>query len=170
MVPIVKSLPSYIKDTNHALEIFRHFNFSGENKLIFTIDITSLYTVISNNERLHTLRFFFDQRTIKGPSSETLLRLAELVLTLNCCSFADNHYKQVNGVAMGSKMGPTYANLFVSYIENQLFNQFNSTKPELYGGYIGDCIGATSKFQLMATAYLPVCTTNLQIPQSIMNI
>ena len=52
MVPIVKSLPSYIKDldTNHALEIFRDFNFSGGNKLIFTqMDITSLYTVIPNN-------------------------------------------------------------------------------------------------------------------------
>ena len=120
MVPIVKSFPSYIKDTNHALEICRHFNFSGENKLIFTIDITSLYTVIPNNERLQTLRLFFDQRTIKGPSSEPLLRLAELVLTLNCFSFADNHYKQVTGVAMGSKMGPSYANLFVGYIENQL--------------------------------------------------
>ena len=104
MVPIVKSLPSYIKDTNHALEIFRDFNFSCENKLIFTMDITSFYTVIPNNEGLQALRFFFDQRTIKEPSSETLLRLAELVLTLNCCSFADNHYKQVNGVAMGTKM------------------------------------------------------------------
>ena len=59
MVPIVKSLPSYIKDTNHALEIFRDFNFSGENKLNFTVDITSLYTVIPNNEGLQALRFFF---------------------------------------------------------------------------------------------------------------
>ena len=84
MVPIVKSLPSYIKDTNHALEIF------------------------PNNEGLQVLRLFFDQRTIYEPSSETLLRLAELVLTLNCFSFADNPYKQVNGVAIGTKMGPTY--------------------------------------------------------------
>jgi len=52
MVPIVKSLLSYIKDTNHTLEIFRDFNFSGKNKLIFTMDITSLYTVIPNNEGL----------------------------------------------------------------------------------------------------------------------
>ena len=108
------------------------------------MDITSLYTVIPNNEGLQALIFFFDQRTIKEPSSETLLRLAELVLTLNCFSFADNHYKQVNGVAMGTKMGPSYANLFVGYIENQFFNQFNGTKPELYGRYIDDCIGATS--------------------------
>ena len=41
-------------------------------------------------------------------------------------------------------MGPSYANLFVGYIENQFFNQFNGTKPELYGRYIDDCSGATS--------------------------
>ena len=52
--------------------------------------------------------------------------------------------KQVNGVAMGTKMGPSYANLFVGYFENQFFNQFNGTKPELYGRYIDDCIGVTS--------------------------
>ena len=108
------------------------------------MDITSLYTVIPNNEGLQALRFFFDQRTIKEPSSETLLRLAELVLTLKCFSFADNYYKQVNGVAMGTKMGPSYANLFVGYIENKFFKQFNGTKPEPYGRYIDDCIGATS--------------------------
>ena len=107
MTPIVKSPPSYIKDSNHALEIFHNFNFSGENKIIFTMDIPSLYTVIPNNEGPQALKYFFNQRPIKKPSSETLLRLAELVLTLNCFSFGDNHYKQINGVAMGTKMGPT---------------------------------------------------------------
>ena len=34
------------------------------------------------------------------PSSETLIRLAELVLTLNCFSFDYNYYQQINGVAM----------------------------------------------------------------------
>ena len=47
MTPIVKSLPSYIKDSNHALEIFHNFNFSGEKKIIFTMDMTSLYTYYS---------------------------------------------------------------------------------------------------------------------------
>ena len=41
MAPIVKTLPSYIKDSQHALEIFRDFNFLGEDKLIFTMDISS---------------------------------------------------------------------------------------------------------------------------------
>ena len=45
---------------------------------------------------------------------------------------------------MGTKMGPSYANLFVGFIENQFFSQYHSPKPELYGRYIDDCIGATS--------------------------
>ena len=65
------------------------------------MDITSLYTVISDDEGLRALKHFFDHRTVKEPSSETLLRLAELVLTLNCFSFGGNYYKQTNGVAMG---------------------------------------------------------------------
>ena len=61
MAPIVKSLPSYIKDSQHALEIFRDFNFLGQDKLIFTMDISSLYTVIPNSEGLLALKYFFDQ-------------------------------------------------------------------------------------------------------------
>ena len=58
MVPIIKSFQSYIKDTNHALEIFHGFHFSGENKLFFTIHITSLNTFIASNEGLQALTFF----------------------------------------------------------------------------------------------------------------
>ena len=86
MVPIVKTLPSYIKEIQYALEIFRDFNFLGQNKFVFTMDITSLNAVIPNDEGLWALKHFFDHCTVKEPCSETLLRLAELVLTLNCFS------------------------------------------------------------------------------------
>ena len=66
MAPIVKTLPSYIKDSQHALEIFRDFSFLGQNKLIFTMDITSLYTVIPKDEDLQALEQFFDHRTDMG--------------------------------------------------------------------------------------------------------
>ena len=60
ILPIVRSLPSYrVKDSQHALQVFRDFNFLGEDKLIFSIDITSLYTVIPNGEGLLALKHFF---------------------------------------------------------------------------------------------------------------
>ena len=62
-------------------------------------------------------KFFSIIALLREPSSETLLRLAELILTLNCFSFGGNYYKQ-NGVAMGPKIGPSYANLFVGFSEH----------------------------------------------------
>ena len=41
-------------------------------------------------------------------------------------------------------MGLNYANLFVGYVEEQIFSQFDDPNPELFGRYIGDCLGATS--------------------------
>ena len=69
-----------------------------------------------------------------------------LFLTSSKCSRKRSReiFKQINGVAMGTKMGPNYANLFAGYVEEQIFNQFNSPKPELFGRYIDDCLGATS--------------------------
>ena len=88
-----------------------HVTVSGEHfSLFFTF-------LPPNGEGLLALKHFF-LRTVKEPSSKTLLRVAELVLTLDCFSFADGYYTQINGVAMGTKIGPSYANLFVAYIEH----------------------------------------------------
>ena len=76
--------------------------------------------------------------------TKKLLRLAELVVTLNCFLFGDNYYKQIKGVAMGTKMGPSYANLLVGFIENKFFSNYHGQKPDLYKRYIDDCVGATS--------------------------
>ena len=51
---------------------------------------------------------------------------------------------QVNSVAMGTKMGANYANLLDGSVEEQIFNQFDGPKPELFGRCIDDYLGATS--------------------------
>ena len=81
------------------------------------MDIKSLYTVIPHHEGLKALKFFFDKRPTQEPSTTTLIRMAELVLTLNNFSFDGEHYQQISGVAMGTKMDPNYANFFVGFVE-----------------------------------------------------
>ena len=110
-----------LKLPNHFLrrrdEDVKRCNIHNENKFVFTQEIE----IAKNGEGLLALKHFFIYvNTVKEPncSSETLLRLAELVLTLNCFSSADSYYKQISGVAMGSKMGPSNVNLFVGYIEH----------------------------------------------------
>ena len=103
--PIVQDLPTYVKDSSHALRIFKEFTFTGPNKYLFTMDVKSLYTCIPHNDGLQPLKFFLDKRPHQSPPTTTLLRLAELVLTTNAFSFNSQYYLQKSGVAMGSKLG-----------------------------------------------------------------
>ena len=63
------------------------------------------------------------------PPTHTLLRMAELVLTLNFFVFNGEHYEQISDVAMRSKLGPNYACLFVGHIEEQMLRYRNKTRP-----------------------------------------
>ena len=81
--PFVRSLDSYVKDTTHMLNILDSFRFRDVDgqRLIFTMDcIKSLYTVIPNDGGLRTLQYYLDKREILEPPTDTLLRVAELVL------------------------------------------------------------------------------------------
>eukprot|EP00061_Rhincodon_typus_P006081 g26335.t1 len=64
------------------------------------------------SDSLKALHFFLSRRSNQPPSTDTLIRLTELVLTLNCFSFNSSHSLQTKGVAMGIRMGPSYACLF----------------------------------------------------------
>ena len=108
------------------------------------MDIKSLYTVIPNNDGLLALTHFLNKRTEFQPPTHTLVRLAELVLTLNTFSFNGDYYQQTGGVAMGSRFGPNYACLFVGHIEEQIFQQYRGKTPDLYKRYIDDIVGAAS--------------------------
>ena len=41
-------------------------------------------------------------------------------------------------------MGPNYANLFVGFVEKQIFEQYTDTIPDYLGRYIDDCLGTAS--------------------------
>eukprot|EP00061_Rhincodon_typus_P018767 g48076.t1 len=108
------------------------------------MDIKSLYTCIPHADGLKALHFFLYCRPNQPPSTINLIALTELVLTLNNFSFNSSHFVQVKGVAMDTCMGPSYACLFVGYMEQFLFQCYMSTIPLLFLRYIGDYIGAVS--------------------------
>ena len=140
---LVRNLETYGEDTNHALRIFNDFHFdnttAGE-RFLYTMDIKSLYTVIPNKSGLEALAYFLNKRPVLDPPTSTLTRLAELVLTLNAFTLNGDFYQQIGGVAMGSKMGPNYACLFVGYVEDQIASQYHGLVPQLHKSYIDDVI------------------------------
>ena len=145
--PLVQSLPTYVKDSTHTLHLIEEFNSNPQTvpTYLFTLDVQSLYTSIPHQDGLKALSFFLDQRPILEPPTSTLLRLAELVLTLNTFSFDNHSYSQVKGVAMGTKMGPSYACLFMGHFEHLFLQQFRKPHPDLFKRYIDDCFAITSQ-------------------------
>ncbi len=108
------------------------------------MDIKSLYTVVLHHDGLRTLKFFLDKRSVQEQSSSVVVWLDELVLTLNNFSFDCEHYQQIRGVPIGTKMGPNYANLFVGFVEKQIFEQYTDPTPDYFGMYIDYCVGTAS--------------------------
>ena len=144
--PLVRCLPSYVKDTNHMLNIAQTFSYPTSCPDRF--DIKSLYMVIPNNDGLSALQHFLNKRSVLEPLTHILLRLAELVLTLNSFRFNGDFYPQTVGVAMGSRLGLYYACLFVGHVDEQIFQQYPGTKPDLYKRYADDISAACSENEL----------------------
>ena len=46
--------------------------------------------------------------------------------------------------AMGTKMGPSYANLFAGFVEKQIIEQYTDPIPDYLARYIDDCVGTAS--------------------------
>ena len=66
------------------------------------------------------------------------------MLTLNSFSFKNEYYHQLRGVAIGSKIGPNHACLFVGYVEKQIHEQYTGFIPQLHNRYIYDIVGTAS--------------------------
>eukprot|EP00061_Rhincodon_typus_P006159 g26498.t1 len=97
----------------------------------------------SKHDGLKALCFLLSCRPNQSPSTDTLIRLTELVLTLKNFSFNSSHFLQTEGLAMGTCMDQSYACLFEGYVEQSLSCCYTGPIPHLLLlCYIDDCISA----------------------------
>ena len=163
--PFVRSLGSYVKETKLTLNIPDSFRFRhGDGQcLVFTMDIKSLYTVIPNDGGLCALQYYLYKKEMLEPPTDTLLRMAELVLTLNTFELSGEFYKETGGVAMGSRLGPNYAFLFVGYVEERMLSSYTGIRPELYERCMDDMLQVMKKTSVSSLNLLPRFTLTLNI-------
>ena len=125
--PLVQELPSFIKDTPQFLQIINDFEFTANTNhkpLLFTMDATSLHTSIPHDGALKASKHFLDKRNNKSISTSTILQLIERVLKMNTFHFNGRYFSQKQGVAMGTKMGPSVACIFMGYLEELFFAEY----------------------------------------------
>lgn len=91
-----------------------------ENTILVSMDVTSLYTNIPHDDGIAACKEAWEQRTVKEPPTECLVEMLTMVLKHNNFTFNGDHYLQINGTAMGTKMAPSYANIFMGSLEKRL--------------------------------------------------
>jgi hypothetical protein len=80
--------------------------------------------------------------------SNTLKQLLEICTTATPFQFIGSTYRQINGVSMGSPLGPTFADFYMSHLENQLLSENNKiSNPRFYRRYVDDYIAIFTKKQ-----------------------
>ena len=65
--------------------------------------------------------------------------LLEIVLKNNTFEFDNKFYKQIQGTAMGTKLAPAYANIFMGRLEHRILSHA-SLKPTFYKHFIDDIL------------------------------
>lgn len=137
--PLVKDLPSHIRDSSDFLQKLHEIAQPlPEGTILATVDVTSLYTNIPHTLGLAALDEFLQLRP-KGstPTTSFLLSLARFILEKNNFQFQDKHYLQIKGTAMGTRMAPSYANLYMGRLERN-FLKSQSCKPICWLRFIDD--------------------------------
>ena len=83
---------------------------------------------------LQNFLYQFSQRSV-----QRVKQLLTLTVKSSCLVFNNVYYKHIDGVAMGSPLGPTFTNLFLVCCENRCLDKCPlQFKPKYYCRYVDD--------------------------------
>ena len=116
-------MESYIEDTPDLLRKFEEMNEQGNlpaNSKPYSIDIKSFYTNIPLDEGIQAFKETLDEIQDKNIPTSYLIKLLQLVMGCNIFKFNDEYWIQLIGTCMGTRVAPTYANIFMGKLETKM--------------------------------------------------
>ena len=139
--------PIFSPLTTKEFTVKNSFDFAEEdvnfdhNIYIASLGVESLFTNIPLEKTIkNCVNNLFSNKFFSGKlSRKDLYDILKPATTESSFIFDNQHYKQIDGVAIGSPLGPTLANAFLSHYEKIWLNDCSSQfKPVVYRHYIDD--------------------------------
>ena len=139
--PIASQQSTFIKDTSDIINKLEAIKYP-QDIILATLDVSAMYCNIIQSEAIEIACNIYEKSQliydIKKPPTEQLGKLLKTILEHNTFCFGDCFYKQKIGLAMGSSVSPTLANLTLYPLEQEFLK---STKHIInYWRYLDDCI------------------------------
>ena len=151
---LAKYLDSFIKpninvtysvdSTGAFMDKLKKFQFCESDNLV-SFDVSSLFTNVPLDETIGLIAdCVYGNKSKKVPPfpKKWFIKLLQFA-TSGMFLYNSKLYKQVDGVAMGSPLGPSLANFFLGYLEQKIFINsdecvWGSINPKLYVRYVDD--------------------------------
>lgn len=140
--PLVPQIPSYTRDSGHLINHLEELTFPSDC-ILAVVDVSALYLSIPHDEGLnssihHLYQLNQNAEEVPFPPSAAK-ELISTVLKQNFFEFNNRMYHQIRGTAMGTKMAPAYANIFMAELEKSFWEE-QTIQPLLYRRYIDDIL------------------------------
>ena len=142
LIPDIERFSKNEYTLGNSYEFFdkiRHLDLSG--KFIVSLDIESLYTNIPVKETINILTdlMYDNENGYRNMGKTDFKRLLENVTSNTYFLFNNIYYKQVDGLAMGSPLSATLANIFLCYYERTWIGECPlQFKPLYYKRFMDD--------------------------------
>ena len=168
LVPILSSL------TTNEYTIKDSFSFAKEivqqdsSYYMGSLDVDSLFTNIPLEETINicTESVYNQNDIVEGLSKSEFKELLSLATKESYFIFNEFLYKQIDGVAMGSPLGPTLANAFLCFYKKKwLDNCPIEFKPVYYRRYVDDIfvLFRSRDHLIKFRGYLNKCFPNMKL-------
>ena len=137
LTPHLSNVKSLVTNSQQVVQIIESLDLSANsNVTLVSLDVESLYLSIPQGAGIEMVL----QRVLPTcpplATSNTLKNLVrdllKIVIKDNTFSFHDKFFNQVNGVAMGTKCAPPFANLFLASLEERALATWTGLHPLLW--------------------------------------
>ena len=139
LVPLLNPLTKNEYTVKDSFQFAEEIYEQDPTLSIGSLDVDSLFTNIPLDETIDICVNQLFENTVEAFTNSELKQLLSLATKESYFIFNGLLYKQIDGVAMGSPLGPSLANAFLPYHEkNWLNNCQQGFKPVFYRRYVDD--------------------------------
>lgn len=143
-----KNIPNLLKDTTNFLQIIDSLPAILPGTLLYTIDVTSLYTVLPHDMILNYVEEMYKETLnswctpdVEAIPSTLLRSIISIILKQTFFEFNNQLFNQNYGITMGAPSSVKLANITLHKHLQKITKKFAGTLPSLQVRYIDDIFG-----------------------------
>ena len=130
-----------LHSTSDFIDKLKLYSIHG-NETMVSFDVSSLFTNVPLLETIDIVcdYAYSDNAITTPPFKREVFRKMLILCSKGMFIYNDDWYEQVDGVAMGSPLAPSLANMFLAHIECKLLQREHTPEsfPKLYLRYVDD--------------------------------